>query len=67
MKPHRTNGSSKLVGLREAAEEYGLAYGTLRALVVRGEIPHLRLGRTILVRRAAVDAFLNATEQTGVA
>lgn len=48
------NETAKFVRCREAAELLGLAEGTIRRCVSRGEIPGIRVGSNILVSRAAL-------------
>jgi len=49
-------------------EEAAMALGISRALayesVRRGEIPHIKIGRRILVPRAALDRILSGTQET---
>jgi hypothetical protein len=57
----RPNG--KFINLRDAEREYGLNYHLLYALVQDGRLPRLDpevTGRSILVKRADLDAFLDS-------
>ncbi len=55
----RPNGT--FLTLRDAEREYGLAYHMLYAWVMEGRLPRLEAaGRAILVKRADLDAFLDA-------
>jgi excisionase family DNA binding protein len=47
------------VSVEEAAHLLGISRGHAYALVNRGEIPSLRLGRRIVVPRAALDRLLD--------
>ncbi len=47
------------VRYKQAAEYTGIPEGTLRALVCRKKIPHIRVGeRTVLLDLDALDAWL---------
>jgi len=50
------------VSVEEAAHLLGISRGHAYALVNRGEIPSLRLGRRIVVPRAALDRLLNVPD-----
>ncbi len=45
--------------LTEAAERLDVSYHTARSMVVKGELPHLRLGKLIRVPREAIDDVTN--------
>lgn len=50
--------SARLVTLKNLSVESGLPYTTLRALALRKELPHLRIGRAFYVERRDFDRFL---------
>ncbi len=53
-------GSSTLVLTVEAAGRLlGISRGLAYELVARGELPHLRLGRRIVIPRAALEGLVN--------
>jgi hypothetical protein len=57
----RPNG--KFVNLRDAEREYGLAYHLLYSWVTEGRLPRLDsdvTGRSILVKRTDLEAFLDS-------
>lgn len=45
----------------EAAKHLGISRALAYELVARGELPHLRLGRRIVVPRRALEAMLEDT------
>lgn len=49
--PSRAKRPSKLVTLQQAEAEYGPPYTSLRDRVISGELPAVRLGKRIWVRR----------------
>jgi len=49
----------RLLSQQEAAIYLGISYWTLRDLIFRGEVPHVKIGRRILVDRLDLDAFLD--------
>jgi excisionase family DNA binding protein len=58
MKP--PNGlAPRLLSQQEAAAYLGISYWTLRDLTFRGEVPHVKIGRRILVDRLDLDAYLD--------
>ncbi len=57
-----TEGRSPLVlSVEEAAGLLGISRGLAYELVARGELPHLRLGRRIVIPRTALEDLLNKT------
>ena len=46
--------TAKFVRCREAGELLGLAEGTIRRCVSRGDLPGIRVGSNILIPRAAL-------------
>ena len=56
----RPNGlPPRLLSQHEAAAYLGISYWTLRDLTFRGEVPHVKIGRRILVDRLDLDAYLD--------
>jgi len=49
----------RLLSQQEAAAYLGISYWTLRDLTFRGEVPHVKIGRRILVDRLDLDAYLD--------
>jgi len=60
-------GSSTLVLTVEAAGRLlGISRGLAYELVARGELPHLRLGRRIVIPRAALEGLVNQANREAV-
>ena len=55
---NKPNAPTRLVGVKRAAQETGLGYTSLRGLVHRGEIPHLRVGRAMFLERRDLDSWI---------
>lgn len=49
----------RLLSQHEAATYLGISYWMLRDLTFRGEVPHVKIGRRILVDRLDLDAYLD--------
>ncbi|MDR4469533.1 MAG: helix-turn-helix domain-containing protein [Nitrospira sp.] len=49
----------RLLSQREAATYLGISYWTLRDLTFRGEIPHVKIRRRILVDRIDLETYLD--------
>lgn len=49
----------RLLSQREAATYLGISYWTLRDITFRGEIPHVKIGRRILVDRVDLETYLD--------
>jgi excisionase family DNA binding protein len=47
-----------LVGTSKAAELLGVSQNRVRQLINSGQLPARRVGRTFVIRRADVDAFV---------
>lgn len=60
--PRTTTASptARLAPAKQIAREYGLAYTTLRDLVLRGEVPLTRVGRAWYLARRDMDVWLAA-------
>ena len=57
--PHPNAPAPRLLSLQEAAAYLGISYWTLRDLTFRGEVPHVKIGRRILVDRLDLDTYLD--------
>ncbi len=51
-----------LLNVPAAAKELGLGVSTLRALIRRGALPTVRLGRRVLIRPAVVEELIATHE-----
>jgi len=49
----------RLLSQQEGAAYLGISYWTLRDLIFRGVVPHVKIGRRILVDRLDLDAYLD--------
>ena len=59
----RARPNARFITLREAEADYGISYAMLYSWVNAGQLPRLNhdvAGRAILIRRADLDAFLDA-------
>jgi excisionase family DNA binding protein len=56
---HPNGLTPRLLSQQEAAVYLGISYWTLRDLTFRGEVPHVKIGRRILVDRLDLDAYLD--------
>ncbi len=52
-----------LLNVTAAAKELGLGVSTLRALIQRGALPTVRLGRRVLIRPEMLARFVRAAER----
>lgn len=55
--------SGKLLTADQVAERIGMTVEFVYALSRRGQIPHLRFGRTLRYRAEAIDDWLRASER----
>jgi len=53
--------------VQTAASELGVGQSTLRRWIREGRLPVVRLGRRVLIRPAALEKFLQLSEQPGKA
>jgi excisionase family DNA binding protein len=59
LEPHRAMNDDRLVwSVEEAGRRLGISRAHAYELVARGELPHLRLGRRIVVPRHAIETLL---------
>jgi excisionase family DNA binding protein len=54
------NGRRQLLNAQEVAQLLGVSSFTVRRLISRGDLPHLKIGRLIRVDSADLDAFTEA-------
>ena len=59
------NGTALLISVAEAAKLLGIGRGLAYDLVCEGRLPHVKLGRRILVPRRALEDWI--TREAGVA
>ena len=52
----------RLLSQQEAASYLGISYWTIRDLVFRREIPHMKIGRRILVDQIDLDAYVDRSK-----
>ena len=57
--PHPNAPAPRLLSQQDAATYLGISYWTLRDLTFRGEVPHVKIGRRILIDRLDLDAYLD--------
>jgi excisionase family DNA binding protein len=63
MQHHNVNvPAPRLLSQQEAAAYLGISYWTLRDLTFRGEVPHVKIGRRILIDRLDLDAYLEQSK-----
>ena len=60
MRRNPSPSSARLVPAKIAATETGLAYTTLRDLVLRGELPVLKIGRAWYLDRLDLARFIDS-------
>ena len=61
----RTTNDERLVwSVEEAGRRLGISRAHAYELVARGELPHLRLGRRIVVPRYALELLLASVDST---
>ena len=61
----RGEGDRRVWTVTEVAVLLGISRAHAYNLVAQGEIPHLRLGRRIVVPKVAVDELLSGTDRSG--
>jgi excisionase family DNA binding protein len=57
------SSTGRLLTAEEVAEIIGMRVDYVYALSRRGQIPHLRFGRTLRFRAEAIEAWLGAAER----
>jgi excisionase family DNA binding protein len=57
----RSRTGRRVWSVEEAARLLGISRAHAYELVARGDLPHLRLGRRIVVPKQALDALLDAS------
>ena len=60
---HTRSSAGQLLTAEEVAEILGMRVDYVYSLSRRGQIPHLRFGRTLRYRGEAIDAWLRAAER----
>jgi excisionase family DNA binding protein len=60
---HSRGSAARLLTAEEVAEIIGMRVDYVYALSRRGQIPHLRFGRTLRFRAEAIEAWLGAEER----
>lgn len=51
--------------VREAAQLLGLSRNSVYQAIMKGEIPHMKVGKRLLIPRAQLDRMLNGEMQNG--
>jgi excisionase family DNA binding protein len=65
LSPADAPDSRLAMSIRDAARQMGISERTLFSLTKSGEVPHLRIGKRVLYRREALEAWLREREQRG--
>ncbi len=63
MAPKQGNGNREFLTYRQTAELLGVCERKVWELVNRGEIPKIKFGRSVRVRRSDVEKFLSGCVQ----
>jgi excisionase family DNA binding protein len=58
--------TDRLLTAEDVAELIGMRTDFIYALARRGEIPHLKFGRTLRFRAEAIEEWLRATERASL-
>jgi hypothetical protein len=53
----------QLIGAKVAAAEYGVRYTSLRGIIHRSELPHIRIGRALYLDRRDIEAWIETNKQ----
>ncbi len=56
----------RLLDYRAASSYLSLSYWSVRTLVVNGEVPHVKLGKRVLLDRLALDEWVEKNNEWGV-
>ena len=59
----RTTTRPQLIGAKSAAGEYGLKYTSLRGIIHRAELPHIRVGRAMYLDRRDIEAWIESRKE----
>jgi len=63
--PRNTARTPQLIGAKPRSREYGFKYTSLRAIVDRGELPCIRIGRAMYLDRVDVKRWIEASKERG--
>ena len=63
---HNGAGGHKLLSLKEVCQELGMSKGWVYQRIRSGEIPHVKLGHNIKVRREDLEAYLQAQRRESI-
>ena len=63
---HDGAGGHHLLSLKEVSQELGMSKGWVYQRVRSGEIPHVKLGHNIKVRREDLEAYLQAQRRESI-
>jgi excisionase family DNA binding protein len=58
------DGGPLLLSVKDAAKHLGVSYGLLYEMINRGEVPHVRLGKRILISRENLKNFIEENTRT---
>jgi excisionase family DNA binding protein len=61
--PPKKTARPQLIGARVASAEYGVKYTSLRGIIHRAELPHVRVGRAIYVDRNDVEKWIEDSKK----
>ena len=54
----------RLISQKEAGEYLGISYWTVRDMVFRGDIPHIRIGRRILMDIKDLEEYIQKNKSS---
>jgi excisionase family DNA binding protein len=63
---HNGAGGHQLLSLKEVRQELGMSKGWVYQRIRSGEIPHVKLGHNIKVRREDLEAYLQAQRRESI-
>ncbi len=63
---HNGAGRHELLSLKEVCQELGMSKGWVYQRIRSGEIPHVKLGHNIKVRREDLEAYLQAQRRESI-
>ncbi len=61
----RNPARPQLIGAKSAAGEYGLKYTSLRGIIHRSEMPHIRIGRALYLDRRDIEKWIETRKERG--